>query len=353
MPDTAPISAIALSGGGPWGAYGAGFLNAWGKNGIPVFDHVSGVSTGALQAPFVFLGGDHLNDLETLYRTIGNEGVLRKRAVPLAVLFKSGLNSAAPLRRSVLRALEDGRMIEAIAESSGRTLTVGVVDLDAGRLVGGDLVAASRHALATGNPGCVADLMVASAAVPVYFDPVVTEGGGRPYGRLLADGGVHASVFIDEFEFTLRTLGREAEMERSPLDNMVLREDAPPHRASLGATDIFIIVNGKIGIAPERTSGNVVALGLRTVSNLVDQVALDSLYRLTRLATRPDYCIRATYVRADFDPCEGQGPDCKISTNTTNFDRGFMGRLADDGAAQWAPGGRPFRFEKGCAVPAP
>ena len=48
---------LALSGGGSNGAFGAGFLNGWSATGRrPVFKIVTGVSTGALMAPFAFLG---------------------------------------------------------------------------------------------------------------------------------------------------------------------------------------------------------------------------------------------------------------------------------------------------------
>src|ERR1700722_14565667 len=52
-----PLSYLALSGGGADGAYGAGVLNGWTAAGTrPRFSVVSGVSTGALIAPFAFLG---------------------------------------------------------------------------------------------------------------------------------------------------------------------------------------------------------------------------------------------------------------------------------------------------------
>jgi predicted acylesterase/phospholipase RssA len=52
-----PFTYLALSGGGGGGAYGAGVLNGWSEAGErPEFTIVSGVSTGALIAPFAFLG---------------------------------------------------------------------------------------------------------------------------------------------------------------------------------------------------------------------------------------------------------------------------------------------------------
>ncbi|HEY9345320.1 MAG TPA: patatin-like phospholipase family protein, partial [Inquilinus sp.] len=52
-----PVSYLAVSGGGEDGAFGAGLLTGWTKFGTrPEFKVVTGVSTGALTAPFAFLG---------------------------------------------------------------------------------------------------------------------------------------------------------------------------------------------------------------------------------------------------------------------------------------------------------
>jgi predicted acylesterase/phospholipase RssA len=52
-----PVSMLALSGGGEHGAFGAGLLSGWTESGHrPAFNVVTGVSTGALMAPFAFLG---------------------------------------------------------------------------------------------------------------------------------------------------------------------------------------------------------------------------------------------------------------------------------------------------------
>ena len=51
------VNFLALSGGGSDGAFGAGVLCGWTASGKrPEFDLVTGVSTGALTAPFAFLG---------------------------------------------------------------------------------------------------------------------------------------------------------------------------------------------------------------------------------------------------------------------------------------------------------
>ena len=74
---------LALSGGGSNGAFGAGFLNGWSATGSrPVFKIVTGVSTGALMAPFAFLGSQYDVALHEFYTTTTNARHLRRRVDP-------------------------------------------------------------------------------------------------------------------------------------------------------------------------------------------------------------------------------------------------------------------------------
>ena len=65
---TVPLNILTLSGGGTRGAFGAGLLSGWTDSGnIPEFDIVTGVSTGAVMATFVFLGNEELEKVKTFY----------------------------------------------------------------------------------------------------------------------------------------------------------------------------------------------------------------------------------------------------------------------------------------------
>src|SRR5204863_3499370 len=77
-----PVSMLAISGGGDNGAYGAGFLNGWTAAGTrPEFKVVTGVSTGALIAPFAFLGSKYDYVLERVYTTSTHKDFFKKRGV--------------------------------------------------------------------------------------------------------------------------------------------------------------------------------------------------------------------------------------------------------------------------------
>src|SRR5579872_6328292 len=92
-----PRNVLALSSGGLYGAYSAGFLSGWTKTGTrPEFDVVTGVSTGALAAPFAFLGPEFDERLQQLYTGVRAEDVFRIRAW-FTIPFKDAVASSAPL----------------------------------------------------------------------------------------------------------------------------------------------------------------------------------------------------------------------------------------------------------------
>ena len=95
--DLPPASFLALSGGGDDGAFGAGLLVGWGERGDrPSFKLVTGISTGALIAPFAFLGRDYDDALTKVFTTIDQKDILEKRFI-LAALTHDGLADTAPL----------------------------------------------------------------------------------------------------------------------------------------------------------------------------------------------------------------------------------------------------------------
>jgi hypothetical protein len=109
-----PVSYLALSGGGADGAYGAGVLNGWTAAGTrPEFSAVSGVSTGALIAPFAFLGPAYDATLRDVYTSGIAESLLNTPNIVHA-LFGSGLFGNTHLRELVARYVGQD-MLRAIA----------------------------------------------------------------------------------------------------------------------------------------------------------------------------------------------------------------------------------------------
>jgi hypothetical protein len=192
------VELLAVSGGGGDGAFGAGVLAGWSASGTrPVFNVVTGVSTGALTAPFAFLGSDWDKQLTAVYTQIRPSDVFETRFLS-AALWNDALAYTNPLARLISR-YADSSMLEAIAAEyrKGRLLFIGTTDIDAGRPVIWNMgeIAASRQ------PGALdlfRKILLASAAIAAFFPPVLidVEVNGRRYREMHVDGGTFTQLFL-------------------------------------------------------------------------------------------------------------------------------------------------------------
>jgi predicted acylesterase/phospholipase RssA len=210
VPVTATVQAIAtaqapqkknilvLSGGGANGAFTVGVLKGWSDSRTrPPFDVVTGISTGALIAPFAFLGPDYDDELVRLYTEVRDRDVFRRRIIT-GLLWSDALADSTPLRRNIELAVTP-ELLERIAQAhaQGRRLYVGTTDLDQKRLVTWDL-----GAIAAGtNPDKLElfrKVLLASASVPGLMPPVPldVEVDGKHFTELHVDGGVTTTLFL-------------------------------------------------------------------------------------------------------------------------------------------------------------
>jgi patatin-like phospholipase len=193
-----PANFLALSGGSDDGAFGAGLLVGWTATGTrPEFKLVTGISTGALLAPFAFLGPAYDPKLQALFTGIGPDDIFQKRSL-LAVVLDDALADTSPLFRLISRVADD-KMLAAIANEyrKGRLLLIGTTDLDVERPVLWNIGAIA----ASGRPEALQlfrKILLASAAVPGLFPPVLfnVDVNGRTYEELHVDGGAVAQTFL-------------------------------------------------------------------------------------------------------------------------------------------------------------
>src|SRR6202008_404743 len=130
-----PLNLLAISGGAEDGAFGAGLLAGWGDAGNrPAFDMVTGVSSGALIAPFVFLGREHDAQLREIFTKYGRKDIFAYN-VP-SLLQGSALVDDSPLFRLISKYIDADFLREVTRErSKGRVLLIGTTNLDAQRPV--------------------------------------------------------------------------------------------------------------------------------------------------------------------------------------------------------------------------
>jgi len=193
-----PAHYLAISGGGDNGAFGAGLLNGWTAAGTrPQFKAVTGISTGALIAPFAFLGPDYDHVLQTVYTTVSGRDIFKKRGF-ISGLFGDAMADTKPLSRLVER-FADQKLLDAIAAEygKGRLLLVATTNLDALEPVIWNMtaIAASKDPRAL---ELFRKILVASASIPAAFPPVmidVTVDGVR-HQEMHVDGGTMSQVFL-------------------------------------------------------------------------------------------------------------------------------------------------------------
>lgn len=219
------IDALAISGGGANGAYGAGLLYGWSASGQrPEFQLVTGVSAGALLAPFAFLGPSWDDELRQAYFGPRIAHLMQGRG--LLGLLTPGLYSKAPLE-DLVRSYVSDRLIKAVAAESakGRRLLVGTTNLDTEQLIVWDMGAIA----AKGGPEArdlFTTVLIASASVPGVFAPTMinVESGGHSFSEMHVDGQTESAFFAIPQSLFL----------------------AQPLRAPSFHAHMFIIINGQI-----------------------------------------------------------------------------------------------------------
>ena len=195
--DSRSVRYLALSSGGSGGAFGAGVLVGWTASGSrPVFDLVSGVSTGALIAPFAFLGSEYDRMLAELYTSDVAGDIVQMQFLP-AGLLGSGILQPEPLRRLVEKYADEKLLVAVAGEHrKGRRLLVVTTNMDAQRAVVWDMgkIAASGQFEAL---KLFRDILVASASIPAVFPPVLidVQAEGKHFQEMHADGGPSIQVF--------------------------------------------------------------------------------------------------------------------------------------------------------------
>lgn len=318
-----PTSLLALSGGGAYGAFGAGLMCGWAKAGTrPVFRLVTGVSTGALIAPYVFLGSAEDGALRRVYTTISTKDIYRDKW-PFESLFGDGsMFNTNPFAELLIREIDDKKLVGiAAAHRQGRRLFMGTTNMDAGKLVIWDMGAIA----ASGGPGALElfrDVMRASSAIPVAFPSTRfdVEADGRNFKEIHSDGGVTAGVFLLGFAMHWREAELEAGMSPRP-------------------AQVFVIRNGQLRTSWRLSLSEGSPIQEPSTKGLIGAQIVGDLYRIHAVARREDISFQWACIPDDYEPRPRESFD-PIEMNRM-FELGF--NSARDGY-EWRtrpPGLRP------------
>jgi hypothetical protein len=282
---------LAVSGGGADGAFGAGLLTGWTEAGTrPEFKLVTGVSTGALTAPFAFLGPAWDPQLTTVYTGIKPSDVFEKRGFTAAI-WDDAMSDTAPLWRLISRYVNQ-EMLAAIAGeyAKGRLLLIGTTDLDARRPVIWNIGAIA----ASGQPQALdlfRKILLASAAIPAFFPPVLidVEVNGQHYQEMHVDGGAIAQMFLYPPALAHAEILRTKTSR--PIRAWLIRNSRlDPDWAS--------VERSTMGIAQDAITTMIQTSGMNDVNRIYLTTVRDHVdYNLAYIG--PDFTLKA---EEDFDP---------------------------------------------------
>ena len=227
--------AVVLSGGGAKGAFQVGVLDELITNRGVRVDVVVGVSTGALQA--LGVAQDDVPGMVRQWLAIkGNKDIYTERPLgPLGgLLGANALYDTRPLRRLVKNFADEAKL-----RASGIKMRVGVVNLGTGEF----------RTIDETVPG-IDNWVYASCAMPVFFDPLLTQSAGGIKEQWV-DGGVRNVTPLD------------AALEMNPRGVLVIRASPKPH------------------VGTVRTFPNLIKIGLRAVDILQSEVSVNDTANAT------------------------------------------------------------------------
>ena len=302
-----PVSVLALSSGGSDGAFGAGFLKGLSESHQrPQFTIVTGVSTGALMAPFVFLGPGNDRTLEDIY-TSGFAASLVKSVSVYNGIFGNALVDSDRLGRLIARYVSDDTLKAVAAEhAKGRRLLIVTTNLDSQRSVVWDMGAIAS----SGSPNALKlfrQVLAASASVPALFPPrlIAVEAGGRAFQEMHADGATVRQIYVapDEVIFSAR------------------------EKDSVQPKDLYILVNNKIDPSFKLVENSTVAVAARALATVVKREGRNNVLSSYTYAATHGIGYHLAFISAD-------APDLPSEDAQDQFNTTYMQAMFANGEAQ-------------------
>lgn len=317
-----PADFLTISGGGGDGAFGAGLLTGWTESGRrPEFKLVTGISTGALIAPFAFLGSPYDPILHETYTQVSDHDIFRQRNFT-AALWNDAMADTAPMAEMLDRYVTR-ELLDAVAAeyAKGRLLIIGTTNLDSREPVYWNMgaIASSQDPRAL---TLFRRVVLASAAIPGAFPPVMIDVtvDGVSYQEMHVDGGATRQVFMYPPTLHLRDLASEANAER--------------------VRRLYIIRNARLDPDWASVDRRTLSIANRAVSSLIQTQGIGDLSQIYLTAKRDGIDYNLAYIPADF-----------TTPKTAEFDPVYMTALFELGRSR-ARAGYPWdNFPPGFSPP--
>lgn len=253
---------LIISGGGDFGAFGAGFLYGWAMADdpalrMPEFDMVSGTSTGAILAPLAFNGREpDLRLGRDLYADPPNDLITPRGLLPIWP-WNESLADPAGLRREIGKSLTPDLLAAfRSAAAEDRQLLVATTTLDFGTFRPFDLLERRDRPDAEFRAS-VLERIMASSAVPGVFPPVTID------GTRYIDGGVTQNLWL---------------LEDQTVPGTVLYEWKERfHDRPLPTFRIWCVVNNQLFEPPTAVPARWLSVGVKGLSTSVRAALIKDL----------------------------------------------------------------------------
>lgn len=301
---------LAISGGGDDGAFGAGLLVGWSARGDrPQFSVVTGISTGALSAPFAFLGPEYDDKLKSVYTETSSADIFNKEPI-MSILSGDAVTDSTPLRQLIARHV-DPPMIRRIAEEydKGRLLLVATTNLDQARSVIWNIGAIAKSPDPRARD-LIIEVLRASASIPGAFPPVMLDVtvNGKRYEEMHVDGGAMTQAFLYPPSLRLKSIERVVGTQK--------------HK------DIaYVIRNGRLFRPEEQVKRQTLAIAGQAIATMTAANGVNDLYRIYLTTQRDGVEFNLAYLDDEF-AVPYVGP----------FDKTYMNTLFEFGYRKGAAG---------------
>jgi len=277
------INILALSGGGAGGSFGAGAVVGLSRHGNrPQFDIVTGVSAGALIAPFAFLGSAWDTPLIDNFAGNHSEHFLITRG--LGMLSHPGIYQSEPLIKFVDNFVTDEMIRQVAAQAAlGRMLLIATTDLDKEETVIWDMGQIAAQGGKTAHD-LFRDVLVASSSIPGVFAPVIVpvENAGVRYDEMHIDASATVPFFVaPALAYIL------------PLDSKVFK-----------GANIYVIINGQLGGIPHTTDMDTISILSRSFSAVLNHMARAQIALTSTFAQKYGMNLKLTEIPIDY-PFQG------------------------------------------------
>ncbi|USD44209.1 patatin-like phospholipase family protein [Vibrio sp. SCSIO 43135] len=274
---------LVLSGGGANGAFGAGILNGlYEIEQVPTYTVVTGISAGAMIAPFAFVGGDKIPEMKEVMLGIRDSEIVGKKNL-LSTLFKDAFTKGDKLVEFIEKVYTP-EFINDIAKGheAGRRLLIGTTQFDSEELVVWNvgLIASSNM---PNKIELIHKILAASASIPGVFPPqfIDVDGQGELLEELHVDGGLSAQMFLLADHIDYDKINRAMGLDLAPT--------------------VHVIRNGRLALPYKQVADKGIDLLTRSVKSMTVNQSVGDLYRMAYFSQLQGLNLEYSYIERHFD----------------------------------------------------